>query len=64
MASSQRPKVSIASNGQNDRLALLEKLMQNHSDPDPVCYFPSQHTENDECLYEFELMEPKLAYKQ
>lgn len=34
--------------------------MQNHSDPSPTCYLPSQHSENDEGLYEFELIEPKI----
>lgn len=49
---------------QGNRFAIIDKLVQQHSDPDPVCYRPPQRTENDECLYEFELFEQKNADRQ
>lgn len=64
MKTHQASNQLILSTHQGNRFSLLDKMVQQHSDPDAIYYRPPQRTENDECLYEFELFEQRNADRQ
>lgn len=47
MKAHQTPNQPLLSANQVNRFAIIDKMVQHHSDPDPICYMPPQRTEND-----------------